>query len=106
MYVAQNVLVFNLPISLFELVYKKLAQNFDVFIESSKVGMRKPDPRIYQLCLDKLSLKAEECVYLDDIGFNLKPPKAMVSFVETFSLRTKADAQICIGFQNNSRLCK
>ena len=50
---------------------------FDFVIESSKVGVRKPDPRFYQSALDALKVSAEECVYLDDLGINLKPARAM-----------------------------
>lgn len=44
---------------------------FDMFFESAVEGMRKPDPRFYQLALDRLGVKAEEAVFLDDIGLNL-----------------------------------
>lgn len=42
-------------------------------IESCVVGLRKPDPLIYSIALDKLGVKGEEAVFLDDIGSNLKP---------------------------------
>ena len=45
---------------------------FDVVVESSVVGLRKPDPRIYLLACDKLGVRPDECVFLDDIGVNLK----------------------------------
>jgi putative hydrolase of the HAD superfamily len=51
--------------------------HFDLFIESSVEGLRKPDPRIYQLTCERLGVKAEDCVFLDDIGSNLKSAKAM-----------------------------
>ena len=50
---------------------------FKVIIESSRVGVRKPDPRFYELACDALSVAPAECVYLDDLGINLKPAKAM-----------------------------
>lgn len=50
---------------------------FDVVVESSVVGIRKPEPEFYQLALDKLGVEAAECVYLDDLGVNLKPARAM-----------------------------
>ena len=50
---------------------------FDVIIESSKEGVRKPDPEIYTIALSRLGAKAEECVFLDDLGINLKPARAM-----------------------------
>jgi putative hydrolase of the HAD superfamily len=46
---------------------------FDHVIESSKIGMRKPDPRIYQLACETLGVSPANCVYLDDLGINLKP---------------------------------
>jgi putative hydrolase of the HAD superfamily len=46
---------------------------FDAVIESSKVGLRKPDPKIYLMMCDLLSVKPEACVYLDDLGINCKP---------------------------------
>jgi putative hydrolase of the HAD superfamily len=50
---------------------------FDHVIESSKIGIRKPDPRIYQLMCEKLGVDPSACIYLDDLGINLKPAKAM-----------------------------
>ncbi|HTK15059.1 MAG TPA: HAD-IA family hydrolase [Acidimicrobiia bacterium] len=50
---------------------------FDVVIESAVVGLRKPDPRIYELVLSKLGVDATEAVFLDDLGINLKPARAM-----------------------------
>ena len=46
---------------------------FDAVIESSKAGVRKPDPMIYQMMCDKLGVQAADCVYLDDLGVNCKP---------------------------------
>ena len=53
------------------------ALGFDVIIESAVVGLRKPDPRIYELVLSKLDVDAEAAVFLDDLGINLKPARAM-----------------------------
>ncbi len=50
---------------------------FHVIVESSKVGMRKPDPAIYALACDELGVAPEETVFLDDLGINLKPARAM-----------------------------
>ncbi|MEM0987020.1 MAG: HAD-IA family hydrolase [Pseudomonadota bacterium] len=50
---------------------------FDHVIESSKLGIRKPDPRIYTLMCEALGVSPEHCVYLDDLGINLKPARAM-----------------------------
>jgi putative hydrolase of the HAD superfamily len=50
---------------------------FDVVIESSKLGIRKPEPRFYELACEALRVHASECVFLDDLGINLKPARAM-----------------------------
>lgn len=50
---------------------------FDVIVESSTAGCRKPDRRFYELALEQLSIPAEEAVFLDDLGVNLKPARAM-----------------------------
>ncbi len=41
-------------------------------MESCRVGIRKPDPRIFELILEKLQVVPEEAIFLDDIGMNLK----------------------------------
>jgi len=46
---------------------------FDAIIESSKAGVRKPDPKIYMMMCELLAVKPEACVYLDDLGINCKP---------------------------------
>ena len=46
---------------------------FDAIIESSKAGIRKPDPRIYAMMCELLQVEPGECVYLDDLGINCKP---------------------------------
>ena len=46
---------------------------FDAVIESSKVGVRKPDPRIYEMMCELLDAEPAACVYLDDLGVNCKP---------------------------------
>jgi putative hydrolase of the HAD superfamily len=54
-----------------------LADLFDVVIESSKVGVRKPDTAIYELVCRELGIEPREAVFLDDLGGNLKPARAM-----------------------------
>jgi putative hydrolase of the HAD superfamily len=51
----------------------EIMQNFDAIIESSKIGVRKPDPRIYVMMCERLRVQASGCVYLDDLGINCKP---------------------------------
>jgi putative hydrolase of the HAD superfamily len=53
----------------------KVMEIFDHIIESSKVGLRKPDPKIYHMSCDALGVKPEQCIYLDDLGINLKPAR-------------------------------
>lgn len=50
---------------------------FDAVIESSRVGVRKPDPRFYELACAELAIDPAEAVFLDDLGVNLKPARAM-----------------------------
>ena len=50
---------------------------FDVVVESSVEGMRKPEPEIYRVVVDRLGVDPSEIVFLDDIGANLKPARLM-----------------------------
>ena len=50
---------------------------FDHVIESARIGLRKPDPRIYQMMIEALGVDPRRCVYLDDLGINLKPARDM-----------------------------
>ena len=50
---------------------------FDHVIESAKIGLRKPDPRIYAMMVEALGVDPKNCVYLDDLGVNLKPARDM-----------------------------
>jgi putative hydrolase of the HAD superfamily len=50
---------------------------FHHVVESSKVGCRKPEPRFYEIACDLLQVTPSECVFLDDLGINLKPAAAM-----------------------------
>ncbi len=50
---------------------------FDVVVESSAVGCRKPEPRFYELALEQLDVDASDAIFLDDLGINLKPARAM-----------------------------
>ncbi|MDQ1402970.1 MAG: putative hydrolase of the superfamily [Actinomycetota bacterium] len=51
--------------------------HFDYIIESSKVGVRKPDVRFYEIALREIGVSASEAVFLDDLGINLKPARAL-----------------------------
>ena len=50
---------------------------FDVIVESSVEGVRKPDPRIYEIACDRMDIAPDTCIFLDDLGINLKPAKAL-----------------------------
>jgi putative hydrolase of the HAD superfamily len=50
---------------------------FRLVVESRKIGLRKPDPRIYRMACDQLGVAPEAAIYLDDLGVNLKPARAM-----------------------------
>lgn len=50
---------------------------FDYVVESSKVGIRKPNPKIYLMACAALKIEPTQAIYLDDLGINLKPAKAM-----------------------------
>lgn len=53
--------------------YEQVFSRFEHVIESSKAGVRKPDPRIYLMMCEKLGLEPAACIYLDDLGINCKP---------------------------------
>ena len=53
--------------------YADIFMRFDHVIESSKAGIRKPDPRIYQMMCEMLAVEPKACIYLDDLGINCKP---------------------------------
>lgn len=63
---------------------------FEHVVESSKLNLRKPDPRIYRHACDLLGVTPEACVYLDDLGINLKPARAMG--MATIKVETAAQA--------------
>jgi epoxide hydrolase-like predicted phosphatase len=71
--------------------WKSFKENFDVFIESRVVRMRKPDPRIYKLALEELKIKnGNEVVFLDDIGRNLK--SASILGIQTILVKNEDQA--------------
>jgi putative hydrolase of the HAD superfamily len=51
----------------------EIMRHFHAIIESSKAGIRKPNPRIYQMMCEMLGVGPSACVYLDDLGINCKP---------------------------------
>jgi len=56
---------------------KDVMKLFDMVIESSKLGHRKPEPAFYHYACNRLQIKPNEAVFLDDLGINLKPARAM-----------------------------
>ncbi|MQA16553.1 MAG: HAD-IA family hydrolase [Pseudonocardiaceae bacterium] len=57
--------------------FAELAEFFDLVVQSSVEGVRKPEAEFYLLALERLGVPAHECVYLDDLGINLKPARAL-----------------------------
>ena len=56
---------------------RDLHARFEIVIESAIEGVRKPDPRIYQITCERLQLEPTQCAFLDDIGANLKGARAL-----------------------------
>ena len=68
---------------------------FDAVIESSKVGCRKPETRFYEIACETLQVSPPECVFLDDLGVNLKPAAAMG--MHTIKVINPDEALIALG---------
>jgi putative hydrolase of the HAD superfamily len=60
-----------------EAAWREVAGLFEFVLESSKVGVRKPEPAIYRMACERLGIAPHEAVFLDDLGINLKPAKAL-----------------------------
>ena len=77
---------------------------FDHVVESSKVGIRKPDPAIYRLACDALGVSPGRCVYLDDLGINCKPAAAlgMAAIKVSASEQALADLEIALGLEGGA----
>ena len=56
---------------------RDIMARFHRVVESSKVGCRKPEPHFYEIACEQLQVSPAECVFLDDLGINLKPAAAM-----------------------------
>ena len=74
--------------------------HFDVVVESSRAGVRKPDPAIYELVCRDLGVEPEEAVFLDDLGINLKPARAlgMTTIKVGDPVAAIADLEAVVGF--------
>ncbi len=57
--------------------FNSIKKSFKYIFESSKLNMRKPEKKIYNYVLDNLNLKAEEILFIDDLGINLKPAREL-----------------------------
>jgi epoxide hydrolase-like predicted phosphatase len=55
----------------------QLASLFDAWVISGVEGVRKPDPAIYELALERIGVPASGCVFVDDLPGNLKPARAL-----------------------------
>ena len=73
---------------------------FHHVVESSKVGCRKPEPRFYEIACDLLDVSPLECVFLDDLGINLKPAAAMgmrtIKVVDSFDALDELSAHLSL----------
>ena len=80
---------------------------FDVIIDSSEVGARKPEPRIYEITREKLGVAHDEIFFLDDIGQNLKAARALgwntVLFTDTDEALAVLETLIAAADQNEPR---
>ena len=72
-----------------------IMSRFDAVIESSKVGCRKPETRFYEIACETLQVSPHECVFLDDLGVNLKPAAAMG--MHTIKVINPDDALVALG---------
>lgn len=73
----------------------EIMARFDAVIESSKVGCRKPETRFYEIACETLNVSPTECVFLDDLGINLKPAAQMG--MHTIKVVNPAEALIALG---------
>jgi len=74
---------------------QEIMEMFDLVVESSKEGVRKPDPEIYRIALSRMGVPAEQTVFLDDLGINLKPARALG--MKTIKVLNEAQALADLG---------
>jgi len=82
-----------------------LRPRFDHFLESSRLGLRKPDPRIYRYACERMDVPAQDAIFLDDIGRNLKPARelGMTTIKVDEPGEALADLSELLGFPLESR---
>lgn len=80
--------------------HPEILEHFDAVIESSTAGVRKPDARFYEIACETLDVEPTECVFLDDLGINLKPARAMgmTTIKVTDPSQAIADLEATVGF--------
>jgi putative hydrolase of the HAD superfamily len=78
-----------------------IMDRFDIVVESSKVGVRKPEPRFYEIACELLGVEPAECIFLDDLGINLKPAAAMgmTTIKVTSAEQAITDLHALLGFE-------
>ena len=57
--------------------FNNFKKNFSYIFESSKLGVRKPEEKIYKYVIDKLNIAPENVLFIDDLGINLKPARML-----------------------------
>jgi putative hydrolase of the HAD superfamily len=69
---------------------------FETVVDSAFVGVRKPDPAIYAIVLERLRLPAEECAFVDDVAVNVEAARSLgfaaVHFRDTAQAIAELDA--------------
>lgn len=68
---------------------------FDEVVESSKIGVRKPEPRFFEIACERIGISPSEAVFLDDLGVNLKPAREMG--MRTIKVTSEAEALAALG---------
>lgn len=79
---------------------RRVLDLFDVIVESSRVGVRKPERRFYELACELLDIEPSEAVFLDDLGVNLKPARelGMTTIKVTDASAAIAELEAVVGF--------
>lgn len=80
--------------------FEPILSHFDVIVESSKAGIRKPEPEFYRLACQALAIDPPEAVFLDDLGHNLKPARelGMTTIKVTDPDRALDELEAVVGF--------
>lgn len=79
---------------------QEIMDEFEFIIESSKAGVRKPHPKIYEMALEELGVEAADAVYLDDLGINCKAAHqvGMKAIKVSTADQALADLEEIVGF--------